>query len=37
MYTVLVAVAFAAELIAFIALYMRFAEIMPDGTKGLFG
>jgi hypothetical protein len=37
-YTVLVIVAFLAELLAFIALYMRFADIVPDTvTKGLFG
>jgi hypothetical protein len=36
-YTVLVIVAFLAELIAFVALYMRFAEIVPETAKGLFG
>jgi hypothetical protein len=35
-YTVLVIVAFIAELIAFISLYLRAGEIFPDAAKSLF-
>ncbi len=36
-YTVLVIVAFLAELIAFIALYLKAGEIFLDSSKSLFG
>ena len=36
-YTVLVLVAFLAELIAFIALYVKANEIFIDSAKSLFG
>ena len=37
MYTVLVWVAFLAELIAFVALYMKANEVFLDSSKSLFG
>jgi hypothetical protein len=36
-FTALVAIAFLAELIAFIALYLKAGEIFIEGSKGLFG